>query len=305
MAGGGGGGYSGMSSELWEKLDAAREEGRAALNSQIEGYLGEILVAANERDTDLVGNRLTKIADILSETADVEQLLYGGSVGKRTAVEGISDVDALVIIDSETAMPRSPARFLTDFAKELYVKLDHAEVESVTAGTLAVTVKYRDGPDIQLLPAVRKGDRVMIAKADRRGWRPTAPKAFRDALTSANQKANGQLVRVVKLFKVINDKLPPQKQLIGYHIEALAIEAVKGYGGPFTPRKLLLRFLEKSSERVLTRIPDATKQSRFVDGYLHRDRSPERRNVAQTLMGLKRRLDAATSVAEWKALFDD
>ena len=176
---------------------------------------------------------------------------------------------------------------------------------SVTAGKLAVTVKYRDGTEIQLLPAVRKGERVMIAKADGQDWRPTAPKAFRDALTSANQKANGQLVRVVKLFKVINDQLPPQKQLIGYHIEALAIEAVKGYRGAFTPRTLLARFLEKSSERVLTRIPDVTKQSRFVDSYLHADRSPERRNVAQTLMGLKRRLDAATSVAEWKALFDD
>ena len=214
MGGGGGGdsvgGYGGMPDELWERLDATRKEERAALASRIDTYLAEILVAANARDTDLVRNRLTEIAGILSETADVEQLLYGGSVGKRTAVEGISDVDALVVIDSETALPRSPAKFLTDFAKELHAKLSHADIVSVTAGKLAVTVKYRDGTEIQLLPAVRKGERVMIAKADGQDWRPTAPKAFRDALTSANQKANGQLVRVVKLFKVINDQLPPR-----------------------------------------------------------------------------------------------
>ncbi len=305
MDGGGGGGYSGMTKSWLQRVQQARNAERDTLNSRIDQLLAEMLVAANARDTDLVRDRLSEIVKILGKTADVEQLLYGGSVGKHTAVEGISDVDALVIIDRETAIAGSPARFLADFAKELHAKLSHAEIDSVTAGTLAVSVKYRDGTEIQVLPAVRKGDHVMIAKTDGKGWRSTAPKAFRDTLTSANEKANGQLVRIVKLFKVINDRLPPQKQLIGYHIEALGVEAVKNYTGPYTPRTLLSRFLEVSSKRVLSPIPDMTKQSPFVDGYLGGENSPERRNVAQTLVGLKRRLDAATSVGEWKAVFGE
>ncbi len=305
MGGGGGGGYKGVSPAQWERLNAAYEADRETLNSRIDDLLAEKLVAANARNTDELRDRIKQIAEILGKTADVEQMLYGGSVGKHTAVEGISDIDLLAIIESATALSGSPKEFLATFTKELHAQLSNADIESVTPGTLAATVKYRDGTEVQVLPAVRKGTQLMVGAKDGQTWTQTAPKAFRDVLTKANEKTNGQVVRVVKLFKVINERLPAQKQLTGYHIEALAVEAAKNYTGALTPRMFLSRFLEVSSERVLSRISDVTRQSRYVDDYLGRDNSVERRNVAQTLLGLKRRLDAATSLGEWKAVFGD
>jgi len=305
MGGGGGGGYTGMTDIRRDMLKKAQDTERETLNARIDEFLADKLVAANARDSDEMRDRIKRIAEILGEAAEVEQTLYGGSVGKHTAVEGISDVDVLAILDNGTALNRSPKEFLAAFAKELHTKLSHADIESVTPGTLAVTIKYRDGSEVQVLPSVRKGTQLMIATKDGRKWTQTAPKAFRDALTRANEKTNGQLVRVVKLYKVMNDRLPAQKQLSGYHIETLAIEAAKNYAGPFTPRTFLSRFLEVSSERVLSPVSDVTKQSRHVDNYLGRKDSVERRNVAQTLLGLKRRLDAATSLGEWKAVFGE
>ena len=305
MSGGGGGGYSGMSSDYFDKLRAARDAERQTLNARIDEFLADVLSAANARDTDRVRERIQAIAEALAEKADVEQLLYGGSVGKHTAVEGISDVDVLAILDKAEALAGSPRQFLTTFAEELRAKLSHGDIESVRSGTLAVTVRYRDGTEIQILPSVKKGTQLMMGAKDGKTWTQTAPTDFRSALTKANDRTNGQLVRVVKLFKVMNDRLPSQKQLTGYHIESLALEASKSYSGPFTPRAFLSRFLEVSSKRVLSPISDATRQSRHVDDYLGRKDSVERRNVAQALLGLKRRLDTATSLGEWKAVFGE
>lgn len=303
--GGGGGGYRGVSDEDRERIKAALQADRETLNSRIDEFLADVLSKANARDTDLIRERVDEIAKSLAEKADIEQLLYGGSVGKHTAVDGISDVDVLAVLDKTDALDGTPRQFLATFAKELHAKLSHGDIESVTPGTLAVTVKYRDGTEIQILPSIKKGAQLMMGAKDGKTWTQTAPKAFRSALTKANERTNGQLVRVVKLFKVMNDRLPSQKQLTGYHIESLALEASKGYSGPFTPRAFLSKFLEVSSKRVLSPISDPTKQTRHVDAFLGRKDSVERRNVAQTILGLKRRLDAATSLGEWKAVFGE
>jgi hypothetical protein len=114
----------------------------------------------------------------------------------------------------------------------------------------------------------------------------------------------GSLVPTIKLVKGMVSDLPPQKQLKGYHIEALAVDAARDYAGPKTPRALLLHTLEHSSRRVLRPIGDVTGQSRIADGYLGPENSVQRRNVSQTLAGIKRRLEAATTVAQWRAALD-
>lgn len=304
-SGSGGGGYSGMPVEYWERLKAAQAQDRQTLVKQIDAYLASILNEANARNVELTRKRLEELQRRLQGVAEVEQLLFGGSVAKRTAVEGISDVDALVLLPRSEAKEATPKELLAQFAAELQAKVRDPEFESATPGQMAVTVKFSDGMEIQLLPAVQRGDRLMIGTPDGRGWRETEPKAFREALTAANQKTGGNLVRVVKLFKVINDRLPAPKQLTGYHIEALAIEAAKDYAGSCAPRELLGRFLEVSAQRVLTQMPDVTGQSRHVDASLGPNQSTERRNISQTLEGIKRRLDAAMSLADWRGVLGE
>ena len=50
-------------------------------------------------------------------------------------------------------------------------------------------------------------------------------------------------------------------------MEALAVDAVKGYRKAMTLRSLLLHVIESASTRVLEPIPDITRQSRNVDDY--------------------------------------
>lgn len=51
-------------------------------------------------------------------------------------------------------------------------------------------------------------------------------------------------------------------------------------------------------------IQDKTGQTRTVDAYLGKANSDKRKNISLVLTGLKRRLETATSVSQWSAIFD-
>src|SRR5437870_916771 len=115
---------------------------------------------------------------------------------------------------------------------------------------MAVAVVYRDGMEVQLLPALRSGSRVLLGVSGE-GWSEINPKKFQTSLTDANQRLGGALVPAIKLLKSVNGDLPSQKQLSGYHIEALAVDAAKTYSGPNVPREVLIHTCKHAAERVL------------------------------------------------------
>jgi hypothetical protein len=235
----------------------------------------------------------------------IEAILLGGSVAKHTDVDGISDVDALAILDRKDLAGQDPHAVLDSFYNMLDVNLPRNEVDSVRKGRLAVTVTYRDGSEIQLLPALRSKHTISIASADGKKWSDTKPEAFKQELTNANQRLNQALVPAIKLLKSVVSDFPQQKQLTGYHIETLAVDAAKDYRGPKTQKALLLHLLGHTANRVLNPITDVTGQSRTVDSYLGKANSPKRRNVSQSLSGMKRRLEAASSVSQWQNIFEE
>ena len=108
-----------------------------------------------------------------------------------------------------------------------------------------------------------------------------------------------------KLMKSVVSTFPDQKQLTGYHIEAMALNAAKGYQGRKTPKAFLLHLLGHAADRVLRPMADVTGQSRNVDAYLGKANSAERRNISQVLTGMKRRLEAATTVSQWRTVLED
>jgi hypothetical protein len=107
------------------------------------------------------------------------------------------------------------------------------------------------------------------------------------------------------MAKSIIASFPAHARLTGYHVEALCLEAAKGYRGAKTVKTLLAHVLSSASDRVSSPIKDVTGQSRIVDAYLGKANSNERRIVADALSGVARRLDAATSVDQWKAILED
>jgi hypothetical protein len=301
--GGGGGGdrYVGPTSEtILRKVDELHEKEKARLDGEVNELLQHLLARFNDRDTEKVAERISHIQDELGEVAELDRFLFGGSVAKHTAVNGLSDVDALVILSKKHDKSDSPQFLIEAFRRLLWQKLPRSEVASVEKGRLAVTVKYHDGQEIQLLPALQSGNTLSIASSDGKGWKDTEPRQFQRALTRANTQTNQVLVPTIKLVKSIVADLPKQKQLSGYHIEALAVDAARHYSGPTGPRTFLLHVLDHSAKRVLRPIPDVTKQTRTVDAYLGEANSVTRRSISQTLEGVKRRLETATSVGEWR-----
>ncbi len=192
MGGSGGGTSYGMEDI---DADALRDRARRDLQQQelltdINSYLAEQLTAFNDRDTETVNDRLEQIAEALGEAVEgLDRLLFGGSIAKHTYVDGLSDVDALIILRGN--QPDNPDQLIAAFADALRAALPKSTVADIQPGRLAVTVTYTDGTQIQLLPARRTGETLSIASEDGRAWRDIRPRKFAEKLTEVNQTNNG------------------------------------------------------------------------------------------------------------------
>jgi predicted nucleotidyltransferase len=283
--------------------DQLEQTGRSTqqrqLNSQINSALREILRSLNDRDVDLVRERLDAVHEMLGTETELERLLFGGSVARHTYVDGLSDIDALVVLDREDARGMDPGELLDSFRDVLLRNLAGADIRDISSGRLAVTVTYRDGMEIQLLPAIRVGSKLAIRGEGQKKWTAIDPGAFRAQLTDANKRLGNQLVPAVKLIKSMMAGFPSQKQMTGYHIEALSLAAVRDYTGPATLSHIIPCILERGAELVMRSIRDVTGQSRSVDAYLGQAGSLERRIVADGLQTAARQLKSAGTYAEW------
>src|SRR5262249_16035714 len=99
-SGGGDGRSTGLSlPSIQARIEEAKEREQQRLRFDVNAFLGGILAGDNGRDGELTTERLNVIQSALGEQIEVDRILFGGSVAKRTAVNGMSDVDALVILD--------------------------------------------------------------------------------------------------------------------------------------------------------------------------------------------------------------
>ncbi len=302
----GGGGYFPSNPSKMRDLIAQAQDTteQQRLDANVNDLLADILAKANHRSPETTNKYLGDLRKILSADIEVEQLLLAGSMAKNTYVDEQSDIDALAILDRADLAGKNPQDLLSEFHRCLKSDLSAAEVKDIKKGKMAVTVTNLDGTVIKLLPALRSQDKVSVPRPDG-GWNETRPKAFQRHLSEANEKVNGALIPTIKLMKKVVATLPRQKQLTGYHCEALGLAAVKDYSGPMTCKALLLQVLDAASKRVMGPMRDTTGQSRVVDEYLGKAESVNRRVAADALAGLARRLKAATTVEQWKRVLEE
>src|SRR5689334_15812733 len=112
MAGGGGRGAFVRTppEKLAERIREA--EGKAAdveFQSELATFFGELLGGINGRDEALVRERLDKIKAAMEKSIEgtIDQL-FGGSVAKHTYVDGLSDVDSLMILNDTSLEKHTP-----------------------------------------------------------------------------------------------------------------------------------------------------------------------------------------------------
>ena len=146
--------------------------------------------------------------------------LFGGSVAKHTYVDGLSDVDSLIILNETSLEKKTPHDALLLMEHALQKRLD----ASVSSGRMAVTIEYKDGMQIQLLPVVEKRSGGMLIPSSRHpdNWSHVDPAPFQEALTARNQSV-AQADSHNKIGKAINGTLPEPQRLSGYHIEYFAV----------------------------------------------------------------------------------
>lgn len=278
----------------------------AAFEAELSRTLGDLLGAYNGRDVPTVNERLDGIKEAMQGTIEgAFDQLFGGSVAKHTYVDGLSDIDSLILINDSDLENKTPQGALARM--EAVIKEHLGVVAKVEHGRMAVTVTFPDGMVIQLLPAIRSDDgRLHVPSSRRDGWSEIDPERFREALTRRNRECGGKLVPTIKLAKAINGQLPEGQRLSGYHTEALAIAAFKNYNGETTTAAMLPAFFERARELVLSPIRDSTGQSVHVDEHLGPSNSDARIALSHVLGRIARRMRNATaagSTAQWQALF--
>ena len=312
MGGGGGGVYNNYSPEEYqrkirESLEKTRDE---AYETEVAKFINEILADYNSRDVEAVRDHLDEIKEMIEEDiGGTTNLLFGGSVRKNTYVEGLSDVDILVTIEKSELSDLPPKDILEYVSSKLEENL--VNIEDIRVGNLAVTVIFSDGIEIQLLPAIKRGDGFKIPTGRGNDWsKVIRPDKFATRLTEVNQLNSEKVIPAIKLVKGINSQFPENQQLTSYHIESIAIEAFKSYpdSKPKTTKTMLEHFFEKASETVKSPIKDKTGQSINVDEYLGPENSVNRFQISHTLDRVHRRMknaDTVGSVEEWKSILGE
>lgn len=301
----GGSSESYFSQETVESLraEAAGRLERGQIDADVNSMLQRELAEVNDRDIEGINRKLEQIENLLEgQVGGFDRLLFGGSVAKRTYVDGLSDVDSLVVLNDESFTSKTPEEVREQLRNLLMRRLPMGEIVEVLAG-FAITIVYRDGTEIQLLPVIQMDEEISISSRDGMDWIAIDPRRFAEELTDSNKRQGGAVVPVIKLAKVLFDSTLGDAGPHSYHIEALAIAAFEDYSGARTPKSMLLHLIGSASQDVLRPINEITGQSLHVDEYLGDRGSSARRALSRRLEELSNTMISG-SVSDWRALFE-
>ena len=282
-----------------------RQPNQAILtDAEINGCLRDLLRVYNARDTQAVSRHVQVLSDSLElRDDDVIRTLFGGSVSKHTAINGLSDIDVLAIVNDSSLSGQSPAAVIRLMAQRIRQRLPQT---SVSTGDLAVTVRYSDGIEVQVLPAIRTKSGVRIADPKTNSWSDVVyPERFARKLTQVNQRNDGKVIPTVKLAKGLAAHMIPSDRdnISGYHMESLVIETFRNYQGPHDLKSMFRHFTDFSSQAVMRPITDPSGQSRHVDEYMGQEGSARRQRASNSFQRMRQRFDACGTKEDIENLF--
>ena len=295
MSGSSGGGYPGL---------RRRPTQRPLTDDEINGCLRDQLRDYNSRDVEAISRHLRGLHDALElGDDDVISTLFGGSVSKHTYIAGLSDVDVLAIVNDSSLAGRLPSDVISLMKQRITQRMPRT---TVTTGDLAVTVKYSDGTEMQLLPAIRTKSGVRIADPGTNTWSNVVhPERFGQELTQINQRNDRKVIPTIKLAKglIAHTVRSDRDRISGYHVESLAIEAFRNYRGSYDLKSMVQHFNDFASRAVLQPIKDPTGQSRHVDNYMGQANSARRQRASDLFRQMQRSFDRCKTREDINNLF--
>lgn len=278
--------------DVWDKLNRSNDDAaKAAYDSGVANIITDCLGNVNNRDTEAIQNRITAIRNALGN--DIEGVIstrYGGSISKNTHVDGLSDIDTLVILNDSSLADKNPAEVLSYFYQKLSQKYSGFDIKK---GDTAVTISCPEG-DIQLLPALKYKRGIKIS--DGGTWSDiVSPSIFARKLTIVNQKNDSKVIPGIKIIKSIIGNFPENSRLKGYHIESLAIKIFeRNEQKPVNNVKdVVATFFREAPKLVKNPIKDTTGQTQYVDEYLGSKDNMNRIIASNALERVARRIEIA------------
>ena len=230
-----------------------------------------------------------------SQGNHVVQTMFGGSVRRGTDVAGLSDVDALLIVDVF-------ARHRQRQKDSVSACVINAFTSTRTYGNLAVTVTFgrTEYSSCPYAPPAR-------SYCEPEPWveNVVRPDTFAGELSAVNQANHGRVTPTIKLAKAIADcHITRQaRKISGYHMESLAIDAFRNYQGTRDPKAMLDHLLTHSMTAVMQPIIDSTGQSRHVDEYLGPAQSRCREGARTHFGQMRGKVRQCVTRAQFNALF--
>jgi len=259
------------------------DQERSEYKAQVNDFLAEVLREANVRDADATNRHLETVRQALQGLLeDSIELRFGGSVSKHTYVDGLSDVDLLVVLSRDTAVDSSPKDLIADFANALHERLPNSDVET---GAMSVKVRFGDGTELQRFRGETWSDVIR-------------PREFAARLSEVNQRNAAKVVPVVKLYKIAQERMPEATRLTGYHVEAIAVDAFKDYSGSLEQREMFLHLARTASRVTESPLVETTGQATYVDTYLGPAGSAERIRASENIKRMVTRLEGANERCE-------
>ena len=267
-------------------------------------YCENLLVRYSRRNPAVTARCIDSLCSILRQDGcESIQTMFGGSVRRHTYVNGLSDVDVLLMVNDSSLASRPPAQAISRVEEIVKRRFPNNWVRS---GNLAVTINYSDGTELQILPAIRTTNGVRIAEPGSTRWSNiTQPDRFAVKLAEVNTARHGRVVPAIKLAKSIADCFVSKssRKITGYHMEALAIEAFRSYREALDPKAMLVHLFGNSIEAVIIPIADSTGQSRCVDEYLGPAGSLSRKRTSTYFGQMRARVNSSRTRAQMDALF--
>ena len=191
-----------------------------------------------EKSSKSIAKKLNSVYYDL-DNDDTSHLYIVGSVGRKTAIKGSSDLDILFDLPSDTykkfdayesngqsALLQEVKKFL----QERYPKTD------ISGDGQVVVIKFSDGMKFEILPAFKNNtiwgwDGTYKYPDSHMGgnWMSTNPKAEQDAIKEKNEQSNGLLYDACKHIRYIRDNNFQSYHLSGILIDSFMHNAIKGW----------------------------------------------------------------------------
>ncbi len=275
--------------------DSVNETDSLQSATELEHYLSEKLKEINDLDYSAIHAHRESIQDALRQEFDIEKMNFAGSHARRTDVVEHSDIDLLATFRDKSELPYSSDEAIASLAQRLRERFPKSTIE---VGRMAVSVKFSDGLEVQILPAYREGKAYKVPDVNSSGWKLSNPVAHSRKLSEVNEKCIGQLIPTIKLAKHLFKR--NGIDLKSYHVENMALKAFEHFSGPYSNRSMLRHLLSKSKTLVRQRIADRGGQSNDVSSHL----SPQDRiQLSAQLARLEIRL-TSDALGNWSESFD-